>query len=291
MNIEARGIWGSKRKREEVERAYEEEAQETEVDVGGFEASRRKFESGTGDMLGKLAGNMPSKETIVTAINAYIEMMEKMIDAPEFAQLVTPAAMKALLAQIPGLDAYPELANMMNSEEFNDPEVVKQTMIEGVKAFRDGADQLADLLTDPMQVSALLEQLPAEVRGIINSVLSGDMSAIKGVIDQVPGLAPSQKKLLSSMLDGNANPTAMQDSMQEILSDPEQVETARQQMLENPGMAEMMGVPKEVLEDPVEFAKLISQGMDALAAGGGAGSNLETEAAELGRKFGASTAA
>ena len=61
------------------------------------------------------------------------------------------------------------------------------------------------------------------------------MSAIKGVIDQVPGLAPSQKKLLSSMLDGNANPTAMQDSMQEILSDPEQVETARQQMLENPG--------------------------------------------------------
>ena len=84
-------------------------------------------------------------------------------------------------------------------------------------------------------MSALLEQLPAEVRGIINSVLSGDMSAIKGVIDQVPGLAPSQKKLLSSMLDGNANPTAMQDSMQEILSDPEQVETARQQMLENPG--------------------------------------------------------
>ena len=32
-------------------------------------------------------------------------------------------------------------------------------------------------------------------------------------------------------------------------------------------------------------------GMDALAAGGGAGSNLETEGAELGRKFGASTAA
>merc|ERR1719198_1006837 len=129
---------------------------------------------------------MPSKETIVTAINAYIVMMEKMVDAPEFAELVTPESMKALLAQIPGISAYPEVANMLNSDEFSDPEVLKQTMLEGIKAFKDGTDQLAELLSDPLQISALLEQLPAEARSIINSVLSGDMSTLKNMISQVP---------------------------------------------------------------------------------------------------------
>lgn len=192
------------------------------------------FPQSNDDVLGKLANNMPSKETIVTAINAYIVMMEKMVDAPEFAELVTPESMKALLAQIPGISAYPEVANMLNSDEFSDPEVLKQTMLEGIKAFKDGTDQLAELLSDPLQISALLEQLPAEARSIINSVLSGDMSTLKNMISQVPGLASSQKKLLTSMLDG-ANPDALQENVQEILSDPDQVETARQQMLANPG--------------------------------------------------------
>ena len=44
VSIEARGIWGSKRRREEVERTTTDETQEAEVDVGGFEASRRRFE-------------------------------------------------------------------------------------------------------------------------------------------------------------------------------------------------------------------------------------------------------
>ena len=44
VSIEARGIWGSKRRREEAERASGEETQEAEVDVGGFEATRRRFE-------------------------------------------------------------------------------------------------------------------------------------------------------------------------------------------------------------------------------------------------------
>ena len=40
--------------------------------------------------------------------------------------------------------------------------------------------------------------------------------------------------------------TEMEDNVREILSDPEQVEAARQQMLANPAMAEMLGVNKEV---------------------------------------------
>ena len=177
---------------------------------------------------------MPSKETIVTAINAYIEMMEKMVATPEFSQLVTPESMKAILNQIPGISSYPEMASMLDSDEFSNPEVLKQTMLEGIKAFRDGADQLAELLSDPLQISTLLEQLPDEVRSVVNSVLSGDMSAVKRMINDVPGLASSQKKLLTSMLDG-ANPSALQENVEEILSDPQQVETARQQMLANPG--------------------------------------------------------
>jgi hypothetical protein len=55
-------------------------------------------------------------------------------------------------------------------------------------------------------------------------------------------------------------------------------------------MAEMLGVSKEVLEDPVEFAKLISQGMDALSAEG-SGSDVDAEASEVGRRFAASMSA
>ena len=178
---------------------------------------------------------MPSKETIKVAINAYIEMVEKLIETPEFADLVTPESMRALMAQIPGLDSFPDLANLINGDEFSDHDSLKNTMSEGIKAFKDGANELAELLSDPLQISALLEQLPAEVRTMVNSILSGDMSAMKRMINQVPGLAPSQKKLLTSMLDGNANPSALKENLQEVLSDPQQVETARQQMLANPG--------------------------------------------------------
>ena len=61
------------------------------------------------------------------------------------------------------------------------------------------------------------------------------------MIGKIPGLDPSQRKLLKSLLDGNAGQGmgAIQESVSEILGDASQVEKARQQMLENPQMAEV----------------------------------------------------
>ena len=75
-----RGIWGAKRKKG----SDEEDAEEVEVDIGGkpanFEASRRRFETAKSSSRQSTF----NKDQIVLAINTYIDVLEKMMSAPEF---------------------------------------------------------------------------------------------------------------------------------------------------------------------------------------------------------------
>lgn len=80
VSVSGRGIWGAKRKKG----GDEEEVDEVEVShrgtakTAGFEASRKRFETAKDSPLSV------SKDQITAAINAYIDVMEKMMNAPEF---------------------------------------------------------------------------------------------------------------------------------------------------------------------------------------------------------------
>jgi hypothetical protein len=174
-------------------------------------------------------------------------MMEKVITAPEFESMVTTEAIKNMVNKIPALSANPEISALLESEQFSDPAILKQTVIQGISSVREYANQFADILSDPAQINELIAQLPAEMKDIVTGMMSGDFSKLKSMISNIPGLDRSQRKLLNSMLDFKSNPSAMKDSINEVLSDPSQIETARLQMLNNPAMAQMLGIPEDVL--------------------------------------------
>jgi hypothetical protein len=60
-----------------------------------------------------------------------------------------------------------------------------------------------------------------------------------GVVDNLPGLDPTRKKIVKDLLSGKT--TGLLDLMQETLSNPEEIENARQGFLMNPSLAESIG--------------------------------------------------
>lgn len=82
------------------------------------------------------------------------------------------------------------------------------------------------------------------------------------------GLDASQRRLLISLLDGNTDVLAAE--LQKVVGDEGQVAAARLQFLEAPELAEAMGLPREVLEDPVRWAQAVSESAEALLGGAGA---------------------
>jgi len=296
-SVHARGVWGAKRKREEVE--------EAEVDAGGdplegFEASRRKFESrrpnpsaavragGSGASTGF---TMPSRDQIIMIVDSYIDVMENMMDNPDFQKTMTLENIRSMFEKM-GLSDNPDIAKLFESDEFSNPEVLKATIVEGIRSMKTYSSQLADLLSDPDQVAMLLEQLPSEMKEVVQSLLSGDMSGLKDIVAKLPGLSRAQKRMLTSMLDSQTDPTQVNSAVSELLGDPDQVEAARQQMLENPAMAEMLGVPLDVIKDKKKFEELLAQGLEAMNTGGSA--QIEGEEPDLSafeRKFSSKMAA
>jgi len=100
------GIWGARRKRDEPEEVEVEAG--GDIPVRGFEATRRNFEAAKKPSL---VDALPSRETILAGINAYIGIVEKMVESPDFSSLVTPENLQAMLSQLPGLSDSPEVNN------------------------------------------------------------------------------------------------------------------------------------------------------------------------------------
>jgi hypothetical protein len=72
--------------------------------------------------------------------------------------------------------------------------------------------------------------------------------------------------MLNGLLDGNAD--AITGELKKVLGDADQLEAARKQFLDNPQLAEAMGVPMDVVGDKDKWAAAMAEGMDALTAAG-----------------------
>jgi len=103
--------------------------------------------------------------------------------------------------------------------------------------------------------------------------MNGDTSSIKEYIKSFPGIQDDQRELLTSLLDGNTESTLK--SVQDILSNPEQIEAARQQFVNDPQMAEMLGIPDDVLHSKEKWAALMADGLDALSQQEAAGFSVD----------------
>ena len=269
ISIEARGMWGSRRKKGDDD---DEDAVVMNEAIKGFETKRRRMESSQVASDGSLlrsGSSLTSKiaqksDTIMRVFNQYLEMMDSMLSDPNYDSMINPETIRTMFSQVPGLSAYPELTTLLESPQFSDPVELKKTVNEGVKAMRMFSSQLELMLSDPAQVEQLLQQLPPEASQLITSVLSGDTESLKNMLNEIPGLQPAQKKMLTSMLDGDMD--AITDSVKSMLTDPDQLEKARQEMLNNPEMLEMLGLSIDQVKDDEKWAQLMADGKNKLFA-------------------------
>lgn len=77
------------------------------------------------------------------------------------------------------------------------------------------------------------------------------------------GLDQSQKDMFLNLLNGNS--VGLKSQIDSLLGTPNQIEAARLQFLENPELAEAMGLPMDVLRDSAQFAALMAQGIEELS--------------------------
>lgn len=268
-SLAARGMWGSKRKRDE-----DEDVDDISGGVGtGFESRSKMVPGGRQtqkkadvfdgfDALGEAGGGL--SDTVESMLNMYLNMMEELVESPDFESLITPDAITAMFDQIPGLSSNPEVVAMLDSPALKDPKMLKQTILQGMQTIRGYTSEIVDFFNSPEKIRQVLEQLPEEFKGPLQAMMQGDMSGLKDILKSVPGLGAAQQDILMNLLDGNMD--AMASSAKKMLSDPDQTEAARQQFLANPGMAEMFGISEDVINDKVQFEALMAQGMDAIMA-------------------------
>ena len=177
-----------------------------------------------------------------------------------------------MFANLPGgmLDSNPEIAAMLDSPQFTDPILLKQTVLQGVEAIKLYSGEIVQMFNNPDKLMQMMDQLPPQARTAIEGLMSGDMSGLKNMLASIPGIDDSQRLMLSNMLDGNMGDLKgiASQAAKNMLDnfDSSQTEEARQQFLANPAMAEMIGLTDDVLNDKVKFDELMSQGMEALMA-------------------------
>jgi len=205
-------------------------------------------------------------DTVASLLQMYLKMMEDLVHSPDFDTLVTPETMKTMFAKLPGgLADSPEIAGLLDSPQFSDPTLLKQTVLQGVEAIKLYSHELVDMFNHPEKLVAMLDQLPPEMKGAVEGMLQGDMSGLKGMLAAIPGIDESQRALLTNMLDGNVQGMAQQaKALLGQVDVASQTEAARQQFLANPAMAEALGMSADVLHDQENFEALMAQGLDLL---------------------------
>eukprot|EP00600_Ochromonadales_sp_CCMP1393_P006929 CAMPEP_0174954624 /NCGR_PEP_ID=MMETSP0004_2-20121128/530_1 /TAXON_ID=420556 /ORGANISM="Ochromonas sp., Strain CCMP1393" /LENGTH=283 /DNA_ID=CAMNT_0016202463 /DNA_START=40 /DNA_END=891 /DNA_ORIENTATION=- len=276
-------MWGSRRKKDvedNAESAPEETNFKPPTSRHAATTAKRHAGAAAGSFGGMSASGM--EEMLTT----YLNMFEELLNSNDFDSIKTmlnPETIKTMLEQFPGAADSPEVATLMNSPEFNDPEMLRQTMKEGLQFIRSSASDIISMFSDPEKLDELLAQLPPEMRTLMESLQAGDLSGIKDLVRSFPGLEESQKNMLLGLMEGNTD--ALNNELQKVLGDSEQIEAARQQFLANPELAESMGLPMDLVRDPQKWAQMMAQGAETLMGGGGAAA-AAGKAAENGGKFG-----
>lgn len=264
---DAKKMWGSRRKEDEdVPVGFQESARRASVaNDDGFDLSSLSLGEG---------GNSDSISTFKNFLETYVVMMEKLVDSQEFDTMITPDMFKNIFQKIPRIANFPQIEELLESPSFQDPVKLKETIREGLKQMRIYMSQIIQTMHDPQKLQTLIGQLPADLQDAIVKLVSGDMSALKDMIGNLPGVTEAQKNMLSAMVEGDSSGLA--DTMQQMFSDPDQVEAARQQFLADPSMAASLGIPEDVLHNKRKWAKFMKDSMNALDANGDAGAAART---------------
>lgn len=256
--VDSRGVWGSRRKVIEEEEAAAASQQYAEVDVQSLHSAQRRGMAGRNRGVGagfeEKVAEMASK--VSGLVDTYIVMMEEFMESPAFDSALTRENIDSMMANIPMLEQNPELRAVFDNLDLSDLPQLKATISTGLRG-------LSEVLKDPQMVMGMMEQIPSEMRPVLDGIVNGDMSLLKSYIDALPGLQEEHRRLISDALDGNTE--SLVRRVTDMLNlGPEQIESVRQNLLAEASVASMMGIPEDTLNDEAKFAELMAKGMESL---------------------------
>ena len=231
---------------------------------GGFEASRRVAERrGAAGTFSGEASETADSSALEAVLESYISVMEELVDSPDFERLVTPESLRQIFDSMPGgLGASAAMSQLLDSPQFQDPEVLRKTIREGIRTMKAYSKQLLEVFTNPERLAEVVDQLPAESQAALRAMLSGDLSQMRDIVSALPGLSGAQKQMLGSMLGGDT--ASMAEAASQVFEDSDQIEAARLEFLKEPSMAEMFGIPREVLNDKKKWAAMMAEGLESM---------------------------
>ena len=146
--VNARGIWGRKRKTEEV---ADESIEDTINNLARQQIARKRA-------VVKPASIVPSfsTEDASALIDTYMIKVNEFIDSPDFLEVMTPETLQGYIDQfsaIPGMEQM--FAGVSLLDKLNDPEAIRQQVREGVVLMKETALQFMQLISDPTQLEAV----------------------------------------------------------------------------------------------------------------------------------------
>jgi hypothetical protein len=278
-NVQGRGIWGSRRKRE----SEEESIRDSSDDINTFEqanrvasaqaASRRKRPAAASSSSSSLLSMQEGLgDKVKELIEAYVNFMEEIVESPEYDEHINPKTIRTLFDQFSQGASFDslgaagnEVKAMLESPQFTDPILLKKTIKDGIQMLKQYSSTITAMLNDPEQLQQLISQLPPDMQILLESFMSGDTSGLKSLIDQMPGLQPEHKKMISDLLDGNSEVfnKEVQSSLGNMMNalDYDQIEAARLQLLDNLEIASSFGITEDVIQDKEKFHELVQEGL------------------------------
>jgi len=146
--VSSRGIWGGRRKREEVATDQvnsDEQLKDLLANIHGDVITSTKRKP-------KFAFDSARIGEISRLIDNYIKVLEDTVNSSSFDEYVTPDIFRNTVKQIPGFSNYPELEAMLESTQFQDPEVFKLTVKQGISLIKQNTAEFIEILGDPQKI-------------------------------------------------------------------------------------------------------------------------------------------
>lgn len=176
-------MWGSRKKRDNEESAAVPPSKPAARDSGAGQSrsSRRRFDA---------KAEIPAVDStkFEEVFNTYISSFEQLLDSEDFDTIVSPDSIRNMMLQFPDAVNIPELNNLLSMPEFNDPDLLKATIRDGLAMAKQSGAEIFALLSDPEKMEELLGQLPYEVKKLIEGLTTGDFSALRDFVSTLPGI-------------------------------------------------------------------------------------------------------
>jgi hypothetical protein len=180
--VDAKKMWGSRKRHDELEeKVMAAPKSQIKPSKRATTNNRRKFTPVDEDE------NVFNAKNVGLMFTKYLSMFEEVLNSDDFGNYFNPEQIKQVIEQFPGASESPEVAAMIAVLENADTETLRSMMREGIDTVKNSADEILALINDPQKVAELINQLPEEFRDIVKAMQTGDVSALKDFVMNMPG--------------------------------------------------------------------------------------------------------